>query len=162
MSKDDAGTLPAPLLRGGPAGRALQREDLGEFEERVHRRPGIGGALACLVILIVVVNFVVNGPANIWGRGVVAAGLLIVATWAYVWFRRVNGGLYLFSGGFVDAAGRRLVAVRWTEIRSVTAQMTQFVLVDIPVGGTLAYEVGSRAGRPTPSSSGGSTPRTPT
>ncbi|MEU0428947.1 hypothetical protein ABZ235_36275 [Streptomyces canus] len=84
------------------------RENFGEFEQRVRRRPGLGGAAAPLVILVVVLNLLVNGPENVWGRGVVVVGLLIVATLGYVWFRRVRWGLYLFSEGVVDAAGRRM------------------------------------------------------
>ncbi|KQW03328.1 hypothetical protein [Streptomyces sp. Root369] len=79
-----------------PAPRVLARaarENLGEFEQRVRRRPGLGGAAACLVILVVVLNVLVNGPENVWGRGIVVVGLLTVATWGYVWFRRVRGGL---------------------------------------------------------------------
>lgn len=127
-----------------PAPRVLDRaarEGFGEFERRVRRRPGFGGALACLVILIVVMNFVVNGPANLWGRGVVVVGLLIVVTWGYVWFNRVRGGLYLFTGGCVDAAGRRLVVVTWSSIRSIEGQRTQFVIGSLPAGSAFVYEV---------------------
>ncbi|MBB5953435.1 hypothetical protein FHS29_000005 [Saccharothrix tamanrassetensis] len=127
-----------------PAPRVLARaarENLGGFERRVRRRPGLGGALACLVILVVVMNFVVNGPENVWGRGVVVVGLLIVITWGYVWFQRVRGGLYLFSEGFVDAAGRRVVAVAWSEIRSIEGQNTQFAIGSLPAGNAFAYEV---------------------
>lgn len=136
-----------------PAPRVLvraARENLGEFEQRVRRRPGIGGALACLVILVVVVNFLVNGPENIWGRSVVVVGLLIVITWCYVWFQRTRGGLYLFSDGFVDSAGRRVVVVAWSEIRSIEGQKTQFALGSLPAGSAFVYEVaftGRRTGR---------------
>ncbi|KUN53478.1 hypothetical protein AQJ46_50300 [Streptomyces canus] len=127
-----------------PAPRVLARaarENLGEFEQRVRRRPGLGGAAACLVILVVVLNFLVNGPDNVWGRGVVVVGLLTVATWGYVWFRRVRGGLYLFSEGFVDAAGRRVVSVAWSRIRSIEGQKTQFAIGSLPAGSAFAYEV---------------------
>ncbi len=117
------------------------RENLGEFERRVRRRPGLGGAAACLVILIVVMNFLVNGPENVWGRGVVVVGLLIVLTWGYVWFQRMRGGLYLFSDGFVDAAGRRVVSVAWSEIRSIEGEHTQFAVNSLPAGSVFAYEV---------------------
>ncbi|MFJ4623677.1 hypothetical protein [Streptomyces sp. NPDC088812] len=117
------------------------RDDLGEFERRVRRRPGLGGAAACLVLLIVVMNFVVNGPANVWGRGVVVVGLLIVLTWGYVRVQPTRGGLYLFSEGFVDAAGRRVVSVAWSEIRSIEGQGTQFAIGSLPAGSAFAYEV---------------------
>ncbi|MFI8345605.1 hypothetical protein ACIF8W_36885 [Streptomyces sp. NPDC085639] len=117
------------------------RANLCEFEHRVRRRPGLGGAAACLVILVVVMNFLVNGPENVWGRGVVVVGLLIVITWGYVWFQRMRGGLYLFSGGFVDAAGRRVVSVAWSEIRSIEGEKTQFAIGSLPVGSAFAYEV---------------------
>jgi hypothetical protein len=128
-----------------PAPRVLDRagrQGLGEFKQRVRRRPGLGGALACLVILIVVMNFLVNGPENVWGRSVVVVGLLIVITWGYVWFQRMRGGLYLFSKGFVDAAGRRVIAVAWSEIRSIEGQQTQFAIGSLPAGSAFAYEVG--------------------
>ncbi|MFE2219781.1 hypothetical protein ACFW93_48810 [Streptomyces canus] len=127
-----------------PAPRVLARaarENLGEFEQRVRRRPGLGGAAACLVILVVVMNFLANGPDNVWGHGVVVVGLLIVATWGYVWFQRVRGGLYLFSEGFVDAAGRRVVSVAWSKIRSIEGQKTQFAIGSLPAGSAFAYEV---------------------
>lgn len=127
-----------------PAPRVLARagrEDLGEFEQRVRRRPGLGGAAACLVILVVVMNFSVNGPDNFWGRGVVVVGLLTVATWGYVWFHRMRGGLYLFSDGFVDGAGRRVIVVAWSDIRSIEGRKTQFATGSLPVGSALAYEV---------------------
>lgn len=127
-----------------PAPRVVARaarENLGEFEQRVRRRPGLGGAAACLVILVVVMNFLVNGPENIWGRAVVVTGLLIVTLWGYVWFHRVRGGLYLFSEGFVDAAGRRMVSVAWSEIRSIEADETQFAINSLPAGSAFAYEV---------------------
>ncbi|MEU2450748.1 hypothetical protein ABZ605_11880 [Streptomyces sp. NPDC012765] len=127
-----------------PALRVLARAaraNLGEFEHRVRRRPGLGGAAACLVILVVVMNFLVNGPENVWGRGVVVVGLLIVITWGYVWFQRMRGGLYLFSEGFVDAAGRRVVSVAWSEIRSIEGEKTQFAIGSLPVGSAFAYEV---------------------
>ncbi|NEB03725.1 DUF6585 family protein [Streptomyces sp. SID13726] len=117
------------------------RENLGEFQQRVRRRPGLGGAAVCLVLLVVVMNFLVNGPENVWGRGVVVAGLLIVITWGYVWVQRTRGGLYLFSEGFVDAAGRRMVVVTWSQIRSVEGQRTQFALGALPAGSAFAYEV---------------------
>ncbi|MFE5502730.1 hypothetical protein ACFQ73_09220 [Amycolatopsis japonica] len=138
----------------GPAGRPAPRvrdraarENLGAFERRVERRPGIGGALGCLVIIVVVLNFLVNGPENLWGRGVVAVGLLIVATWGYVWFHRVRGGLYLFSGGFADAAGRRVIVVAWSEIRSIEGEKTQFAVGSLPAGSAFAYEIGMIAPR---------------
>ncbi|MGX1480348.1 UNVERIFIED_CONTAM: hypothetical protein RKD50_009156 [Streptomyces canus] len=117
------------------------RENFGEFEQRVRRRPGLGGAAACLVILVVVMNFVANGPENAWGRGVVVTGLLIVAAWAYVWFQRVRGGLYLFSEGFIYAAGRRVVSVAWSKVRSIEGQKTQFAIGSLPAGSAFAYEV---------------------
>lgn len=131
-------------LNDTPAPRVLARaarEGFGEFEQRVRRRPGLGGAAACLVILVVVMNFLINGPENVWGRGVVVLGLLIVITWGYVWFRRVGGGLYLFSEGFVDAAGRRVVSVAWSEIRSIEGEKTQFAIGSLPAGSAFAYEV---------------------
>jgi hypothetical protein len=131
-----------------PAPRVLDRAGragLGEFERRVRRRPGAGGALACLAILIVAMNFLVNGPKSVWGWGVVVVGLLIVLTWSYVWFHRVSGGLYLFSGGFVDAAGRRVVVVAWSNIRSIKGQKTQFAIGSLPTGSTYGYEVGFTA-----------------
>ncbi|WP_369174987.1 hypothetical protein AB5J49_47050 [Streptomyces sp. R28] len=127
-----------------PAPRVLARaarKNLGEFEARVRRRPGLGGAAACLVTLIVVMNFLANGPANVWGRGVVVVGLLIVITWGYIWFQRMRGGLYLFSEGFVDAAGRRMVSVAWSEIGSIEGQRTQFALGSLPAGSAFVYEV---------------------
>ncbi|MDA5279602.1 DUF6585 family protein [Streptomyces sp. Isolate_45] len=127
-----------------PASRVLAhaaRENLGEFERRVRRRPGLGGAAVCLVILVVVVNFLFNGPENAWGRGVVTVGLLIVTSWGYVWFQRVRGGLYLFSEGFVDTAGRRVVSVAWSEIRSMEGEKTQFAINSLPAGSAVAYEL---------------------
>ncbi|CAM5279956.1 hypothetical protein SAVIM338S_00122 [Streptomyces avidinii] len=127
-----------------PAPRVLARaarENLGGFEQRVRRRPGLGGAAACLVILVVVMNFLVNGPENIWGRGVVVVGLLSVTSWGYVWSQRMRGGLYLFSEGFVDAAGRRLVSVAWSEIRSIEGEKTQFAIGSLPAGSASVYEV---------------------
>jgi hypothetical protein len=127
-----------------PAPRVLARaarENLGEFERRVRRRPGLGGAAACLVILLVVMNILVNRVENVWGRSVAVVGLLIVITWVYVWFHRVRGGLYLFSEGFVDAAGRRVVSVAWSEIRSIEGEKTQFAIGSLPAGSAFAYEV---------------------
>ncbi|QUC58699.1 hypothetical protein IOD14_18845 [Streptomyces sp. A2-16] len=127
-----------------PAPRVLARaadENFGEFEQRVRRRPGLGGAAACLVILVVVMNFLANGLDSVWSRSVVVVGLLIVITWGYVWFRRVRGGLYLFSEGFVDAAGRRVVSVAWSQIRSIEGQKTQFAIGSLPAGSAFAYEV---------------------
>ncbi|MDX2391063.1 MULTISPECIES: hypothetical protein [unclassified Streptomyces] len=122
-----------------PASRVLAaaaRENLGEFERRVRRRPGLGGAAVCLVILVIVVNFLFNGPESAWGRGVVTVGLLIVTSWGYVWFQRVRGGLYLFSEGFVDTAGRRVVSVAWSEIRSRTrAHQTHLPAFQCPGNG---------------------------
>lgn len=93
------------------------------------------------MILVVVMNLLVNGPENVWGRGVVVVGLLIVITWGYVWIQRMRGGLYLFSEGFVDAAGRRVVSVAWCEIRSIEGQKTQFAIGSLPAGSAFAYEV---------------------
>ncbi|MEV6784767.1 DUF6585 family protein [Streptomyces sp. NPDC051098] len=128
--------MPAPRVLARAA-----RENLGEFEQRVRRRPGLGGAAACLVIVIVVVNLLVNRVENVWGRSVGVVGLLIVVLWGYVWFQRVRGGLYLFSEGFVDAAGRRVVSVAWSQIRSIEGQMTQFAIGSLPAGSAFAYEV---------------------
>lgn len=128
-----------------PPARVLERaraDELGEFERRMRRRPGIGGALACLVILVVWGNFVINGPDNFWGRAVVVAGPLIILIWCYVWFRRVRGGLFLFSGGFIDAAGRRLIAVPWSHVQSITGQKTQFAIGALPAGSAFGFEVG--------------------
>ncbi|MGC4940661.1 hypothetical protein [Kribbella sp. DT2] len=127
-----------------PPPRVLERaarDELGEFERRMQRRPGFGGALACLVILVVVANFLVNSSDTVWGRPVVALGLVIVVAWGYVWIQRVRGGLYLFSGGFVDAAGRRLISVAWPEVRSIKGQKTQFAVGSLPAGSAFAYDV---------------------
>lgn len=134
-SKPTDRPVPRVLDRAG-------RADLGAFKERIRRRPGFGGAIACLVILIVVMNFLVNGPEGIWARGAEVVGLLIVITWCYVWFRRVRGGLYLFSGGFVDVAGRRVIVVAWNEIRSIEEKATHFAIGSLPVGSASAYDVG--------------------
>jgi hypothetical protein len=117
------------------------RDNLGEFERRVRRRPGLGGALACAVILVVVANFLANGPETVWGHGVVVVGTLIVVTWGYVWVQRTRGGLYLFSEGFADAAGRRVVSVAWPEIRSIKGDKTQFAIGSLPAGSAFAYEI---------------------
>ncbi len=119
------------------------RGGFGEFQQRVRRRPGIVGAALCLVILIVVENFLANGLKNGWDRGAVVLGLLIFALWGYIWFKRVRGGLYLFSEGFIDAAGRRVVDVRWSQIRSIEGQGTQYLIGPFPVGRTFAYCVGT-------------------
>ncbi|PAZ13620.1 hypothetical protein CLM62_23280 [Streptomyces sp. SA15] len=53
----------------------------------------------------------------------------------------MRSGLYLFSEGFVDAAGRRMVVVTWSEIRSIEGQKTQFAIGSLPAGSAFAYEV---------------------
>jgi hypothetical protein len=131
-----------------PARRVLvraARENLGEFERRVRRRPGLGGATACLVILVVVMNFLASGPDNGWGHSVVAGGLLIIVAWGYVWFQRTRGGCHVFSKGFVDAAGRRLISASWSEIRSIEGETTQFVIGSLPVGTAFVYNVTIRS-----------------
>ncbi|GAA0623731.1 hypothetical protein HPO96_33640 [Kribbella sandramycini] len=121
--------------------RLAERDHLGRYERRFRRHVGIGGALACLVILIVVLNLLVNGPDNLWGRAAVATGFLIILLWAYSWFNRTRGGLYLFADGFVDAAGRRVVSIPFAGIHSIKAEKTQFAVGSLPAGSNLAYEI---------------------
>src|SRR5690606_2974837 len=45
------------------------------------------------------------------------------------------------SRGFVDAAGGRVIAVAWPEIRSIEGQGTRFAIGSLPVGGAFACEV---------------------
>jgi hypothetical protein len=128
-----------------PPPRVLDRAahaGLGKFQQRVRRRPGIGGATACCAILIVIINLAVHVPKDGWARGLGVLGLLIIITWGYVWFHRTRGGLYMFSQGFIDAAGRRLIVVEWSQIRSVKGQKTQFLIGSFPVGSAFTYEVG--------------------
>ncbi|SCG65366.1 hypothetical protein GA0070609_4045 [Micromonospora echinaurantiaca] len=65
--------------------------------------------------------------------------LLSIAAWVYVWFRRTRGGLYVFNGGFVYAAGRRLVGVRWADVVSISTEQTAYTLNSLPAGTTLHY-----------------------
>ncbi|HEY1175201.1 MAG TPA: DUF6585 family protein [Phytomonospora sp.] len=115
--------------------------ELGAFERRVRRRPGLPGAVVCLVLLCVGGNFLRNGPHNALVVTGLALAALIVLWWGYLWIRRVNGGLYLFKGGFVDAAGLRLMAVTWAEVTAVTTDSTRYSVNSLPVGTTLHYKV---------------------
>jgi hypothetical protein len=47
----------------------------------------------------------------------------------------------VFSGGFVDAAGRRVFSVAWSQIRSIQGQGTLFAVGSLPAGSAFAYEV---------------------
>jgi hypothetical protein len=115
-----------------------RRLELGRFESRVFRRPGLPGAFLCAVLLIVVLSFL-DGPYNAVAAAVATPALLIIATWIYVWFRRTRGGLYFFAGGFVDAAGQRLIGVRWVDVVSISAEETYYSVNLIPTGRTLHY-----------------------
>jgi hypothetical protein len=115
-----------------------QRLELGRFKWWVSRRPGLPGAVLCTVLLIVVLSLI-DGPYNALTSTVMTLALLIIATWMYVWFRRTRGGLYVFDGGFVDAAGQRLIGVRWADVMSISAEETRYSVNLIPVGMTLHY-----------------------
>lgn len=124
----------------GEAVSALaQRLELGRFEQRVLRRPGIPGALSCFVLLIVALNFYYNDPHNAVTYTGMTLPLLIIATWMYVWFRRTRGGLYIFAGGFVDAAGWRRVGVPWADVVSISTETTSYSVNLLPVGTTRNY-----------------------
>ena len=115
-----------------------QRLELGRFTWWVFRRPGLPGALLCTVLLIVVLSLL-DGPYNALTGTVMTLALLIIATWMYVWFRRTRGGLYVFDGGFVDAAGQRLIGARWADVVSISAEETRYTVNFIPAGTTLHY-----------------------
>lgn len=120
-----------------PPERVLVRArelELGAFESRVRRRPGVPGAVVCVALLILGCNFIQNGPHNLGITiGLVAGGLVVVG-WAWVWFRRVRGGLYLFEGGFVDAAGIRLTSAKWADVKGVKAEGTDYYVGPVPSG----------------------------
>lgn len=116
-----------------------RRLELGRFERRVLRRPGLPGIGFCCVLLIVTANFLVNGPYNALTLTGMTLALLSVAAWVYVWFRRTRGGLYVFTGGFVDAAGRRLVGVQWADVMSISTEETSYAVNSLPAGTTLHY-----------------------
>lgn len=97
--------------------------------------------MACLVILVVVMNLIHSEVDNFWGRSAEVVGPLIIVIWIYVWFKRVRGGLYLFSEGFVDVAGGRVVSVAWSEITSIEAEVWYFSISLIPIGVSSAYKV---------------------
>lgn len=124
----------------GEAVTALARRlELGRFERRVRRRPGLPGAFFCCVLLIVALNFLNNGPYNALTVTGMTLALLSITAWVYVWFRRTRGGLYVFNGGFVDAAGRRLVGVPWADVVSISTEETSYTLNSLPAGTTLHY-----------------------
>lgn len=124
----------------GEAVSALaQRLELGRFERRVLRRPGVPGLVFCCVLLIVTANFLANGPYNALTVTGMTLALFSVTAWVYVWFRRTRGGLYVFTGGFVDAAGRRLVGARWADVVSISAEETSYAVNSLPAGTTLHY-----------------------
>ncbi|MEV0647607.1 hypothetical protein AB0I28_20300 [Phytomonospora sp. NPDC050363] len=115
--------------------------DLGPLERRMRRRPGMPGAFICVVLAIVGMNFVVNGPYNGFGYSVMGLIALIIVWWTYVWIRRVGGGLYIFRGGCIDAAGLRLIVVRWSDVLSIKTGETMYAVNSLPVGSSFKYAV---------------------
>lgn len=86
------------------AGKAL-----GQFEQRVRRRPGIPGAIICFVLLSSSVTFLRDEAHNAQNITIVAGFLLTVAWWGYVVIRRILGGLFIFHHGFIDVTESRCI-----------------------------------------------------
>lgn len=125
------------------------RHGLGPFVSSTSRRPGVPGALICLALLIVGANFAVNGPYNAFGWTVMGTAVAVPALWAYVWARRVYGGLYVFQNGMIDRAGRRSFVLAWTDVVAVTVADTGYAIGGLPVGSSTRYTIAYRlADRP--------------
>lgn len=120
--------------------------EFGAFERRSRRRPGIPGVVVCVAMICVGGNFLRNGPHNaLVVTGLILAALIIL-WWAYLWIRRTGGGLYVFAGGFIDAAGLRLISVAWSDISAVKTSSTRYSLNLLPIGTTLHYTIVYREG----------------
>ncbi|MEU9690884.1 hypothetical protein [Amycolatopsis japonica] len=95
--------------------------DLGGFLHRYRRRPGIVGTFFAFAPLA--------GALALGIREGDLTGALAITLFVwpplFLWWcvstrRRLDGGLYVFEGGFADVHGRKVLhAITWPEVRSV-------------------------------------------
>ncbi|MEU8418180.1 hypothetical protein AB0C24_35745 [Amycolatopsis japonica] len=95
--------------------------DLGGFLHRYRRRPGIVGTFFAFAPLA---GALVLGIREGDLTGTLAITLFVwpplFLWWCVSTRRRIDGGLYVFEGGFADVHGRKVLhAITWPEVRSV-------------------------------------------
>ncbi|RSN36245.1 hypothetical protein DL990_08965 [Amycolatopsis sp. WAC 01416] len=112
--------------------------DLGDCLRRYRRRPGaIGTFFAFAPLAGALALGIREGDTT----GALAVVLFVwtplFLCWCISTRRRLDGGLYVFDGGFADVHGRKvLFAITWPEVRSVEYETRSLWAGLIPVAAT--------------------------
>ncbi|OXM56830.1 hypothetical protein CFP71_10955 [Amycolatopsis thailandensis] len=109
--------------------------DLGEFVRRYRRRPGVIGTFVAFAPLVgaLVLGIRESDPTTTLGILVFLWPPLFL-TWCVSTRRRLDGGVYLFTGGFAEVHGRKVrYAVPWARVREVRYKSVEHWLNFIPV-----------------------------
>ncbi|WP_370946799.1 hypothetical protein AB5J62_04240 [Amycolatopsis sp. cg5] len=107
-----------------------EERGLGECVRRYRRRPGVLGTFCAVLPLIGAAM-----GATVGGDPMRALGIVmflwppIFLSWCSVTRKRLDGGAFVFTGGFAEVYGRKVrEAVTWDEVGSVRLDRTLYVL----------------------------------
>ncbi|MFI9453026.1 hypothetical protein [Amycolatopsis sp. NPDC052450] len=104
------------------------KRDLGDCVRRYRRRPGAIGTFFAFAPLAGALAIGIREGDQTGALAIV----LFVWTPLFLWWcaltrKRLDGGLYVFDGGFAEVYGRKVrQAIAWAEVRSVRYQGTEF------------------------------------
>ncbi|MFC3452069.1 hypothetical protein [Amycolatopsis speibonae] len=111
---------------------------LGEYVRRYRRRPGAVGTFFAFAPLVgaLVLGIRESDPAATLGILLFLWPPLFL-TWCVSTRRRLDGGIYVFTGGFADVHGRKVLGtITWPEVRSVEYKTRSLWAGLIPVAYT--------------------------
>ncbi|MFK0244364.1 hypothetical protein ACIQUM_06685 [Amycolatopsis azurea] len=111
-----------------------EEHGLGEYVRRYRRRPGVIGTFVAFAPLVgaLVLGIRESDPTTTLGILLFLWPPLFL-TWCVSTRRRLDGGIYLFTGGFAEVHGRKVrYAVPWARVREVRYKSVEHWLNFIP------------------------------
>ncbi|WP_410663116.1 hypothetical protein [Amycolatopsis sp. lyj-84] len=122
---------PTPARRQAKAAE----HDLGDCVTRYRRRPGLTGTFFAFAPLAggILIGTLGGDPVKALGVVLFLWPPLFLA-WCYSTRKRLDGGIYVFTGGFAEVHGRKIPhAITWAEVRAVRYKSVEHWLNFIPV-----------------------------
>ena len=124
--------IPTPALLQAQAAE----HNLGDCLQRYRRRPGVVGAFFAFAPLVGGLLLVIRVGDAAGALGIVLfVWPPVFLTWCVSTRRRLDGGLYVFTGGFAEVHGRKVrYAIPWARVREVRYKGIEYWMGFFPVG----------------------------